>query len=187
MTLAHTELRSGDQTVHFEGQLLGKASSEWTGRGVHKPRWTEFEIYATDDDHYVIAKTGKSRIVHATQTCPVLRNNLDPLRKVDLDDPEHDWEWCDPNVPDWEQCWTDRSLNAATYGYLENDHATVNLADNPQGAIAACYSRDPQGVFSISWLGKKALQEAFHHDASLRFAYADFDIGQLGRRTDRTR
>jgi hypothetical protein len=182
-TMTHTELRSGDQFVHFEGTLLGRASSEYTSAGFHKARWTEILIYRTEDEKYVVAKVGKSRIVHATERCSVLKNNEDPLQKVDLDDPNTEYEYCDPQLPDWQQCWTDDSLERASYGYLENDHAAVTLADNPQGAVAACYSRDASGVFSVSWLAKKALAEAFENDEALEYAYTNFDIGQLGRRT----
>jgi hypothetical protein len=41
------------------------------------------------------------------------------------------------------------------------------------------------GVFSLSWLAKEALEEAFEHDSDLEDAYSHFDIGQLGRRTTR--
>lgn len=177
------ELPSGDQTVHFEGSLLGRASSEYTSRGEHKARWTEIMIYRTTDDTYVVAKIGKSRIVHATEQCTVLRNNEDPLRRVDLDEDGTDYEYCDPNLPARAQCWTDASLRVARFGYLENDHSAVTLADGPQGAVAACYSRDRSGVFSVSWLAKNALAEAFEHDDDLEFAYTNFDIGQLGRRS----
>jgi hypothetical protein len=184
-TMAQIELRSGDQIVHFDGILLGKATSEYGYQGFHKPRWTEILIYRTTEEKYVIVKVGRSRIVHQSMDCKVLKNNEDPLRKVDLDDPDADYEFCDPNLPGYKQCWTDDSLNAASYGYLENDHSAVTAADNPQGAISACYSRDSMGVFSLSWLAKEALEEAFEHDSDLEDAYSHFDIGQLGRRTTR--
>lgn len=182
-TMTRQELHSGDQYVYFDGTLLGRASSEYTSGGFHKPRWTEISIYRTTDDRYVITKIGKSRIVHASQSCRALKNNEDRLRKVDLD--EGDYEFCDPNYTDAQQCWTDDSLNRASYGYLENDHATLNFADNPQGAVSACYSRDPLGVFSISWLARKALDQAFENDEDLADAYQNFDISLLGRRTTR--
>lgn len=182
-TMAHTELRDGDRIVHFDGELIGQATSEYTPSRFHKVRWTEIRIYRTTDAKYVITKIGKSRVVHARENCKVLKNNEDPLTKVDLDDPSADYEFCDPQLPDWQQCWTDESLDRASYGYLENVHAAVTPADNPAGAIAACYSRDRQGVFSLSWLAKQALENAFDNDDDLEFAYDHFDIGELGRRS----
>ena len=181
-TMTHTELSDGNRSVHFDGQLIGSATSEYGYHGHHKARWTEFEIYLTDEGTYVIAKVGRSRIVHSTERCRVLKNNEDPLEKVDLDEEGADWEFCDPNISPHEQCWTDASLERASYGYLENDHTTVTLADNPQGAVSTCYSRDFMGVFSISWLAKKALERAFIHDQALESAYQNFDISQLSRR-----
>ena len=180
------ELRDSNRIVHFDGILLGKASSEYRGRaGEHKARWSEILIYRTGEGTYVIAKVGRSRIVHASPDCRVLKRNEDPLRRVDLDDPNADYEYCDPNLPGYAQCWTDDSLNAARYGYLENDHASAIPADNPTGAVSACYSRDPLGVFSISWLARKALENAFSQDADLEDAYDNFDISSLGRRSNR--
>jgi hypothetical protein len=181
-TMTHTELRDGARIVHFDGTLLGSASSEYSRGGYHKPRWTVFEIYRTTNGGYVVAKIGKSRIVHSTQTCKVLRNNVDPLQKVDLDEPGKDWEYCDPQLNDRDQCWTDATLDRATYGYLENDHAVAIPTEDAQAAISACYSRDHLGVFSISWLAKEALEEAFLNDSGVEDAYDHFDLNLLSRK-----
>jgi hypothetical protein len=163
---------------------LGTATSEYTQSGFHKARWTDFQIYRTNDGTYIVSKIGKSRSVHATERCISLKNNTDPLQRVTLDDDADDlYEYCDPNLPDWQQCWTDESLDRATYGLLENDHGAVTFADNPQGAVSLCYSRDRLGAFNISWIAKEALESAARNDPALYDAYENFDITQLGRNT----
>lgn len=183
-TMTYTELRNGKRTVRFDGTLLGSATSEYTRGGFHKARWTDFAIYRTDEGAYLVSKIGKSRIVHATERCISLKNNTDPLARVLLDDqPEDFYEYCDPQLPDWQQCWTDESLDRATYGLLENDHAAVTFADNPQGAISLCYSRDRSGAFNISWLAQTTLENAARNDSDLFDALENFDITLLGRNT----
>jgi hypothetical protein len=185
-TMTHTELQDGNRTVRFDGQLLGSTTSEYTQSGFHKARWTVFEIYRTTEGGYVISKIGKSRIVHSSQRCVSLKNNTDPLQKVQLTDQDFDdeiYEFCDPQLPEWQQCWTDDSLDRATYGYLENDHAAATFADSPVGAVSLCYSRDRLGAFDISWIAKATLKEAGQVDEDLKYAYENFDLTQLSRKT----
>lgn len=167
--MASQELRSGDQTLRFDGEPLSRASSEHGYRGERKPRWTEITIYRTDDGKYVVSKIGKSRVVHAHMRCHVLRNNEDPLELVTVA----------PGHQPCERCFRQPQET----GYLENDHATVSVADRPEGAVAACYSRDGNGLWSLSWLAEDALRDAFERDRDLEAAFLDFDIGSLGRRS----
>ena len=172
-TMTHTELRSGDQMVHFDGEVIGRASSKFGYRGEHKPRWTEITIYRTNEGKYVVNKVGKSRVVHITMKCRVLKYNEDPLELVSV--PDQAYVLC-------EKCWVPGAA-ALPEGYLENDHGTASVADRPEGAIAACYKREPNGLFSLSWLAEEALLDAREQDPDLRAAFDNFNIGSLGRGT----
>ena len=54
-TLKHTD-KFREQTIRFDGQLLGEASSYQPG----KDRWSETRIYRTTANEYVIEKMGNS-------------------------------------------------------------------------------------------------------------------------------
>jgi hypothetical protein len=173
-TMTHQSLRSGDQTVHFDGELLSSASSEYGYQGARKPRWTVIEIYRTDDGKYVVSKIGRSRVVHSTMDCGVLKNNEDPMAEVDVGAGFGGFAPCP-------RCWRRGELSGV--GFLENDHAAASIADRPEGAVAACHSRDQNGLWSLSWLAEDALQDACEADPDLMAAFKDFDIGSLGRRS----
>ena len=173
-TMVYTELRNGDQRVHFDGELLSSASSEHGYQGARKPRWTEISIYRTDEGKYVVSKIGKSRVVHVSMQCRIIKNNEDPFQPMDLSGGPGDMILCT-------NCWKRGELSKI--GYLENEHATAVPADLPRGAVAACYSRDQNGLWSLSWLAQDALLDACDHDPDLEAAYKNFDIGSLGRRS----
>jgi hypothetical protein len=168
--MAHTELRSGDQILHFEGERLSLASSDNPSHD--KPRWTEIAIYRTDEGKYVVSKIGKSRVIHATLDCIALVHNEDELELVNASSPK--FFRC-------RECWRRGVINKQ--GYLEADHATAVMADLPQGAVGACYTRDRTlGLWSLTWLAQTALEDACDVDEDLDRAYLNFDIGSLGRR-----
>jgi hypothetical protein len=167
---AYTELWNGDQRVRFDGTELAHTSSEHGLRGARKSRWTEITVYRTDDGKYVINKVGKSRMVHHDLDCNVLRNNTDPLPQVKIDPDEH--ELC-------RDCWH-RGVSP-TFGYLENDHGAVTIADGPEGAVAAMYSKDPHGVWTLTWIARDALDDAMDSDSDLEQAYLSFNVASLGR------
>lgn len=169
-TMAAIEVANGDQKIRFEGEQLSLVSSELDSRG-RKSRWTEIAIYRTNDGKYVVHKVGKSRVVHRDYKCPTLRRNEDDLPTVILELLTAD---------DYEACQRCRPQ----YGevLLERDHSMAVVAEAPQGAVAACYSRDANRIWNLSWLAEDALRDAFEADQYLERAFLNFDITSLGRR-----
>ena len=171
--VAAVEVLNGDQTVVFDGELLGQASSELGYRDDRRDRWSVVQIYRASEGKYVVVKIGKSRVVHASQRCRVLRSNIDPPEEIDLRSFDTSLivacDRCHPNL-----------ISGPVF--LERDHSSAVVADKASGAVAACYSRDQNGLWFLSHNSEDALRDAFEHDRQLESAFMRFDPTTLGRR-----
>lgn len=164
------EVLNGDQTVIFEGDLLGSASSELGFRDERRERWSEIEIYRTVDGKYVVVKIGKSRVVHTSQQCRTLRSNIDPPELIAGD------------LRGYAMCSVCHPNPQAGSLYLERPHSSAVVAEAPRGAVAACYSKDRNGLWFLTHNAEDALRDAFDRDRDLEQAFLRFDVTSLGRR-----
>jgi hypothetical protein len=167
------EVLNGDQTIVFDGDLLGEASSEFGFRGERRERWSVIQIFKTSDGKYVVAKIGKSRVVHSSPRCKVLRSNIDPPTLVDASQVD---------ALSFAPCSVCRPVLTIDDLYLEREHSSAVVADDPTGAVAACYSRDRNGIWFLSHNAEDAVRAAMESDQDLESAYLRFDATRLGRR-----
>jgi hypothetical protein len=89
------QVRDGARIMAFDGVCIAKVSS----RRPSSPRWTELELYRTDTGKYVLAKIGRSVVVHAPG-CPRLFGHLPKFVEEHPDQvPENGFEY-DECVPE---------------------------------------------------------------------------------------
>ncbi len=85
------QVRDGSRIMEFDGACLAIISS----RRPSSPRWTELELYKTDTGKYVLAKIGRSVVVHMPG-CPKIYGNIPRFVDEYPDDvPENDFDYCD--------------------------------------------------------------------------------------------
>lgn len=56
--IVHTAINSDGSELRFTGELVAKVSAEIP----EKPRWTEFKLYLTDFDTWILQGVGRSRL-----------------------------------------------------------------------------------------------------------------------------
>jgi len=129
------QVRDGNRTLQFEGQLIGHSTS----RHPNSNRWVEFNLFKTVSGLYILSRVGMSLLYHKT-TCEVVsRNSLKPAPIASIDkasvrcdecrpDPEFDVEVCPEKPRNWGQvCKTAADVLDALYKYDEYDNPYLTM------------------------------------------------------------
>lgn len=157
------EVKDGNRRLVFHGQRLATSSSK-SSRS--KGRWIEFELYATDNDGYVLSRTGQTRFVHSVECQISRRNGLD---RMSLDEvgslrglyecPEcsinlqGDLEFC-PEVP---RFWAMKFFAA-------------------EDVVDALHKKDGNGNLYLTNVARDLLEDAAEHDSEIARVYYNDEI-----------
>lgn len=151
------EVRDGARRITFDGQLIGSASS----RRHDSPRWSEYKLYKTVSDTYVLEKVGRSIVVHMPG-CSEIISQLDRFQnRHPGSDPADGWWFC-------ENCTADGHNITALL--VENDRSWVTITDDPREVIDALYRRKG-GARSLQRISLALLEQASRADDKISSAF----------------
>lgn len=150
-------VRDGQRRVTFDGVELGRASSQRPGA----PRWTELELYRTDSNKYVLARTGRSIVLHVPG-CPGIVGKLN--RFIDEN------PGAEPDEDAWEfhECVGD-TYSLATILIEQTRHWAV-IADTAEDVIGNLYRRD-SGLKYLPRMSVSVLEQASRLDTDMAEAF----------------
>lgn len=143
------QVRDGNRTLQFEGELIGHSTSRHQG----STRWVEFNLFKTVSGVYVLSRVGRSLLYHVPQCGIVERNSLKiaPSATLDQDavrcdvcrpDPEFDLEICPEKPRFWAQaCNSAHDVVDALYKYDASDNPYLTLV--AQRLLQDAGSTDP--------------------------------------------
>lgn len=153
-----------DQTIRFDGEVLAFASTYAPGRG----RWTEVVIYRSTTGEYIVSKIGRSTVVHlASSQCR--RSHMLPFDRT-----------CEPPPVPYVSCCKCRVNPHDDIGLvIERDLFAAKISQDARGAVAACYSKDKNGLFYLIEPAERALEAAGALDDDLWHAYMNLDPASL--------
>lgn len=120
-------VKDGPRVITFEGEILADVSSR---RG-DASRWTEMTIYKTDAQTYVLAKIGRSTVVHSPG-CSEIRGKIPRFQEAyPGDDPDVGFEYheCVPDEYDFTEL------------LVEEDRCWALITSDPAMVIDALYRK----------------------------------------------
>lgn len=151
-------VRDAAQIIEFDGFMLSNVSTETSAI----PRWTEMELYRTEDGRYVLCIIGRSVVYHRHDG-PCNSGVPTPIAELS-DDLMEDLEPCRRcNPPDVEELARVSTID------LEEDRHAAHVADRAADVISKL--RDPKSSSgSISGPGQRLLAMASKVDDGIRSA-----------------
>jgi hypothetical protein len=147
------EVRDGNRTYQFEGELLGESSSWQQGQN----RWVEFQLYRTKSGSYVLSRIGQTRLFHDPDCAIVQRNHLKTSPPEDLTPDSVPCDMCDPY---------DDALVA-----IEKPRYFALVSEHPDAVLEALYKQDSSGARYLTLVAQRLVEQAGEFDARLDKAY----------------
>lgn len=149
------EVRDGDRTLQFNGNLLAKSSS----KRKDSYRWIEFELYKTESGSYILSRVGVSLIFHGAACHIVGRYGLQEKPYSDLE----------INSTPCEECSPDDSLDLV---FPEKYRYWAQVSDMPEAVVEALYKYDTKtGAYYLTTVAQRLLQQASKVDLGISEAY----------------
>ena len=161
-----------DQTIRFDGEVLAFASTYAPGRG----RWTEVVIYRSTTGEYIVSKIGRSTVVHL-QDSSCRRSYMQTIGRDDLLSTHSPCRKCNPDLGSA----LNIHISDANVPRLlqESSLFSAKVSAHASGAVAACYSKDKNGLFYLIEPAERALEAAGTLDDDLWHAYMNLDPASL--------
>lgn len=161
-------VRDGGRLVSFEGYKLSEATSERDD----STRWTEIEIYRTEDGRYVAHRVGVTTLVHNMDCRVIISKKLPRTWEIKPDEFQlKDRVPCDVCRPDIELAMkTDPASLVA-----ETDRHWVSISETANAMIESLYT-SRQGSRSLSSIASNAIMQAAGRDPEIAKAYGDVRI-----------
>jgi hypothetical protein len=143
------QVRDGDRTLQFDGDLLATSSSYRKGN----PRWVEFELYRTRRGAYILSRIGQTRVVHAPD-CEVV-----------------EWYHLRPGQPprDAESC--DRCRPGDVGICPERVRYWAQVMEEPTAVVEALMKYDSAGTRYLTYVAQRLLADASVVDPGIAGAY----------------
>lgn len=136
--------------IDFEGSLLGSSSSF----SKEKPRWFVVEIYKTAGGKYIVAGSGKSRVVHR-ENCTQLKDKGGAPQ--DAKTGSFPCESCRPDL-------TQPVVH-------ETNREWAQVSDDPNAIIERLRLRDSDGVMYLPKTSTNAILQAAGNDEGVKRAF----------------
>lgn len=147
------EVRDGNRTLQFEGELLAQSSSWRPGQD----RWVEFELYRTRSGSYVLSRIGQTRLFHDPSCAIVQRNHLRATDPADLEAHHVACAECDP--------FEDASVA------IEKPRYFAFVSEHPDAILDALYKTDESGARYLTLVAQRLVEQAGELDTRLDKAY----------------
>jgi hypothetical protein len=147
--MTNYEVKDGQRTLQFDGELLG-ASSSWRPGSM---RWIEFALYKTQNGSYILSRLGASVIYHAPSCTLVTRYNLDDDATANLRTDAVACEDCQPTrqlpfvCPEKNRTWaqvTDDAELILDYLYKHDSNNTRYLTKVAERVLIQAAKNDPE-------------------------------------------
>jgi hypothetical protein len=146
-------LHDGNRVIKFSGQILASVSSE----DENSLRWSEFTLYKTQANKYILHRIGRSRVYH-TLWC---HRGLEPTPTTAITE---DWvpcSKCKPNLINDSMICPEKTRNK------------VIITPTAESIITALYMKDENDVFYLTNTAKDLLEEASENDEDIKKAYTE--------------
>ena len=172
MTGSITVLNGRDQTIRFDGDSLAFASTYASGRS----RWTEISIFRSVTGEYVVSKVGRSTVVHL-QDSSCRRSYMQTIGRDDLLSTHSPCRKCNPDLGSA----LNIHISDANVPRLlqESSLFSAKVSAHASGAVAACYSKDKNGLFYLIEPAERPLEAAGALDDDLWQAFTNLDPASL--------
>ena len=148
------EVKDGNRTLQFKGELLGKSSSERRD----STRWIECELYRTESGSYILSRVGVSVLYHGAACFLVRKYALDEVAYSSLSDAYIPCEECEPT-------------EEAELVFPEKNRYWAQVSDEPSAVLDALYKYDNGGARYLTNVAQRLLEEASKHDTKIAKAY----------------
>lgn len=148
------EVKDGDRTLQFNGDLLAKSTSQ--RRGAY--RWIEFELYKTESGSYILSRVGVSLIYHGAACSLVSRYGLKEASTSQL---AADSTPC-------EECRPDGSLDLI---FPEKYRYWAQVSDRPEAVLEALHKYDDNGARYLTSVAQRLLKDASRVDSEIAAVY----------------
>lgn len=149
------EVRDGDRTLQFNGNLLAESTSE--RRGAY--RWIEFKLYKTESGSYILSRVGVSLIYHGAACSIVSKYKLTEAATKELAKGAVSCEECEP----------DSSLDLV---FPEKYRYWAQVSDQPDAVIDSLYKYDESnGAYYLTSVAQRLLQQAAKVDSDIAEVY----------------
>lgn len=155
-------VRNQFNTMTFEGQLIGEATTETP----EAPRWTEIRIYKTVGGNYVVERVGVSLVYHVADA-PCASGVSKTIGQLLEDDDLRELEPCERCQP---ASIDDLPTNARVK--VETDRYSADAVP-VRGVVPALTLRRDNGSEYVSNVAQAALTEALHNDPELASTLAE--------------
>lgn len=149
------EVKSGVQTLTFEGDILSHSTSYAPGKG----RWIEFTVYITQGGKYVVSRVGESLLYHHASCPTVMRNNIAPLPSQVISD----------DMLPCEQCQPEKDYDEVVFPEVARSAATT--CDSADGVVRWMKQKDENGISYLTNVARIALEGAAKKDPLIKSAY----------------
>jgi hypothetical protein len=147
-------LKDGSRTVTFSGEFLAESSS----REPDSLRWSEFKLYKTQSNTYILQRIGDSRVYH-TVWC---RKGLEPVPRETIQD--------GTMVP-CSKCHPD--LDSDSLVCPESRRVKVIMTPSAEGLVKVLYMKDANDVFYLTNVARELLELASEKDNDIKKAYME--------------
>jgi hypothetical protein len=148
------EVKDGDRTLQFDGELLG-ASSSWRPGAM---RWIEFALYKTQSGSYVLSRVGASVIYHSPSCVLVERYNL-------TDQPTSELR------TDAVSCEDCRPTRQVPFVCPEKYRHWAQVTDDPEVVLDSLYKHDSNKTRYLTKVAERVLIQAAEKDAGIDQVY----------------
>jgi hypothetical protein len=148
------EVKDGDRTLQFKGNLLAKSTSERQGAY----RWIEFELYKTESGSYILSRVGVSLIYHGAACSLVTRYSLKEAPSLELAAAAYPCEECRP----------DGSLDLV---FPEKYRHWAQVSDRPEAVVEALHKYDDNGARYLTSVANRLLKDASRVDIGIAGVY----------------
>lgn len=155
-------VHDGYRRISFSGDLIGRASSKRAGVW----RWTDINLYRTEQGTYILEKIGTSRVTHikgCDKIAPDLPRFQESFPGEDPDDDKFQYDDCVPEFYDFPSL------------LVEKDRSWVKISENPDSVVEALMRyRGESKWFPRS--SSQLLDQASQIDPQIKAACTNIDL-----------
>lgn len=148
------EVKDGNRTLQFKGELLGESSSERRD----STRWIEFKLYRTESGSYILSRVGVSVLYHGAACFLVRKYGLDEVSYSTVPDSHVPCEECEPT-------------EEAELVFPEKNRYWAQVSEEPSAVLDALYKYDNGGARYLTNVAQRLLEQASKNDTKIAKAY----------------
>lgn len=148
------EVKDGDRTLQFNGNLLASSSSKRRGSF----RWIEFELYKTESGSYILSRIGVSLIYHGAACSLVKKYGLQEKSNTTLQIDAVPCEECNPD-------------DMIDLVFPEKYRHWAQISEKADAVLEALYKYDDNGARYLTGVAQRLMQEAAKVDPRIADVY----------------